>query len=98
MIYFVIRMKKVILVVLLVLFFVIGGMLVWDFSSDITGRAILDDYSYTKAICEGTFCQDYEVFCDGSEFVEMVPFDDAWVVHDDGWVDFRDDVELCLNR
>ncbi len=88
-------MEKLLLAVLFCLLVVAGAGLAWGLSGGITGDVILDEYSYTKAICEGTFCQDYEVICLGGELVEMIPFENAWVVHEDGWVDFRVDVGLC---
>ncbi len=95
MIYFVITMKKVVLVVLLVLFFIIGGMLVWNFFCCFTGQAILDDYSYTRAFCEDLVCEDYVVVCDGDEFVSKSLIEGSLVLHEEGWVDFRVDGDLC---
>ena len=88
-------MKKTILVALFILFFASGAGLLWEFSNGITGRAILDDYSYTRAFCEGLYCEDYEVFCNGNEFVKMVLVENSGILHEEGWVDFRKDEKLC---
>ena len=88
-------MKKLILVILFCLFVVGGIGLIWEYSGGITGNVILDEYSYTKAICEGIFCQDYEIFCLNGELIEMTSIEGAWVFHEDGWEDFRTDEGLC---
>jgi len=88
-------MKKAVLVILFVLGFFAAAVLAWEFGDGITGRVILDDYSYTRAICEGLVCSDYVVSCDGDEFVGMVIVEGSEIWHDEGWVDFRVEGSLC---
>lgn len=87
-------MRKEILWVLVFLFLLFGGVLVFEFFRGISGNAILDDYVYTRAICNGESCRDYEVVCDGDEFVEVREVVSGLVVLDEGWEDFRED-EVC---
>ena len=58
----------------------------------LTGEAVskLDNYSYTKAICDGNSCVDYEIACNGSELVDMKPVTGAVVLPSD-WEDPRDE-------
>jgi hypothetical protein len=91
-------MKKIILVglVLIVLF---GIGLNWTSSGGVTGNVVLDDMPhYTKAICdESNFCQDYMVYCNGSDVSRLVAIDGAFVWHDVDWVDPRGEAasRLC---
>lgn len=56
------------LVLIGVLFF-----LTFDIFQGITGGVVLNQYSYTKAICNETnFCEDYVVNCRGSEVVSVI--------------------------
>ena len=82
-------LRKIILVVLILLFFIFGGILVLSFFDGITGRAILDDYIYTRAFCEGLVCEDYFVVCDGKNFVERILIEGSLILHEEGWEDFR---------
>ncbi|MFH0808531.1 MAG: hypothetical protein V1888_02850 [archaeon] len=89
-------LRRIVLVVLIFLFFIFGGILVLSFFDGITGRAILDDYIYTRAFCEGLVCEDYFVVCDGNKFVEKILIEGNLVLHEEGWEDFRGENEsLC---
>lgn len=87
-------MRKEVLWVLIFLFLLIGGILVFEFFRGISGRAILDDYIYTRAICNNESCRDYEVVCDGDDFVEVREIGGGLVVLSEEWEDFRED-EIC---
>ncbi|NPE26996.1 hypothetical protein HNV12_03270 [Methanococcoides sp. SA1] len=90
-------MKKVVLIVLVVLFLLVGGVLVWAFDGGVTGNVVFVDLPhYTRAICDGdNFCQDYKVYCEDGELMGMVAIEGAVIQHFDDWVDPRVDGELC---
>lgn len=62
----------------------------------ITGKAVVSEeekqynYTYTKAVCDETHCQDYLITCDGSELLESTPIT-GMVSHDADWEDPRDE-------
>lgn len=55
-------------------------------------------HSYTKAICNSeNFCQDYEIFCENKNFINM-KFTGAAVQFPENWQDPRDEEtrnEVC---
>lgn len=88
-----------ILKVLVIVILLVGVALVY-FWTGITGAVVFDNTTYyTKAICDDeNFCQDYEIYCEGDVFVEMIPIDGAVVQHDWDWIDPRGEemkLELC---
>lgn len=56
-------------------------------------------YSYTTAICEGDFCQDHVVVCDGEDVVSTTPITGAAITVPNGWQDPRnaEDTEKFCN-
>lgn len=59
-------------------------------SATVTGAAVSDSYSYTKAICNDTnFCQDYVVVCNGNDLVSSTPITGATIQHSLSWQDPR---------
>jgi uncharacterized membrane protein len=60
---------------------------------------ILDNYTYTKAICNSTnFCQDYEIICNGKNILKSTPITGAFIQHDETWIDPREknsNTNLC---
>ncbi len=58
-----------------------------------------ETYMHTKAICNSTnFCQDYEIECNGSELISMIPVERAVVQHPQDWQDPRTETDknkLC---
>jgi len=85
-------MKKTrILILVMILLVLTGVFLVRLLSENVTGAAISNSrYSYTKAICEGNSCVDYEVVCNGDELVDMKPVTGA-VIFPSDWEDPRDE-------
>lgn len=78
-----------VLVILLVIMISFGAM-------SLTGRAIMNEYTYTRAFCNETnFCQDYIVTCDDNIAIDLTPISGAMVQHRDDWEDPRDDTTLC---
>jgi len=52
------------------------------------------DYVYTKAICDGNKCRDFEIACLDGEAIRMDPVTGT-VTFPFDWVDGRKDRELC---
>jgi hypothetical protein len=48
-------------------------------------------HSWTKAICNETHCQDYEIYCKDSEFVRQNPITGAVISIPKGWEDPRNE-------
>ena len=67
----------------------------------LTGQAIedskiLQEYTYTKAICNKTnFCQDYEIKCRDKTLISSSPITGAVIQHNSDWKDPRENKELC---
>ena len=87
-------MKKTILIFTLVfiLTLLVGAIL---FNYVITGE-IIDtapdrefDYQWTKAICDGNKCRDYNVTCKDGKVLDMVPITGE-VIFDENWIDPRE--------
>lgn len=89
-------MKKVfILVLLLALLALLLFFLFSDFSGKITGKTTNRYFhSLTKAICNQTHCQDYEIFCNGEEVVSRIPITGAIIRISDTWEDPREEIEI----
>lgn len=49
------------------------------------------NHSWTKAICNETACQDYEIYCNGDKFVKKIPITGAVIDIPNGWVDPRNE-------
>ena len=68
------------------------GILVFlsfNFLQGITGEVVVNQYSYTKAVCNETnYCEDYEIACRGEEIVSMT-FTGAAVQNLPDWEDPR---------
>ena len=55
----------------------------------------LDDYTYTKAICNKTkYCQDNLIKCDGNNLISITPITGSAVQFPDEWEDIRTDEEI----
>lgn len=69
------------------------------FQKNITGATIINEYSYTKAICNKTnYCQDYLIYCKGQEIISMNPITGAAIQNSADWKDPRNEEhikELC---
>lgn len=84
-------MKKIIQTgLILIAIVLIISILYLMFQERMTGRAIENQYLYTKAICnENNFCQDYEISCSNGEVAEMTPITGATIQHSSNWQDPR---------
>lgn len=47
------------------------------------------DMMWTKAICNDSYCQDYEIYCKNDELIDLKPITGAILVIDDDWRDPR---------
>jgi hypothetical protein len=62
---------------------------------NLTGKIILENYSYTKAICnESNYCEDYVVECLGKELKKFYPMGFA-IQQNKNWIDEREERRLC---
>jgi len=50
----------------------------------------VNNYSYTKAICEENFCQDYIISCNGTKLITKEPITGAAISLPKGWQDPRE--------
>ena len=92
------EMKKTITILIIVSFSLIGVLLFSIYNQNLTGSAVEDYHSYTKAICdENNFCQDYEITCDGENLINMNPITGASVQNPDDWKDPRGEDERNNN-
>jgi hypothetical protein len=72
-----------ILLFFLLLFFLFSILSPINFTA-LTGHATINRYTFTKAVCEGNYCQDYEISCEDGSLVEMravsekVRFSEDW--------------------
>jgi len=48
-------------------------------------------YSWTKAICNETSCQDYEIYCNEDKFVNQTAITGAVISIPKGWEDPRNE-------
>ena len=56
----------------------------------LTGETIVNDYTFTKAVCdENNFCQDYEIRCNGEQVVSQTHIKGASVQYPKDWKDPR---------
>lgn len=82
------KTKLAILIVLIIT--TISALYFLIIEVNITGRVILDNYTFTKAICdENNFCQDYEIACDGKILLKTTPIQGAVIQHERDWQDPR---------
>ena len=62
----------------------------------LTGQTIIEQYTYTKALCNETnFCQDYIISCEGETIKNMSPISKATIQHSKEWIDPRNDTKIC---
>ena len=86
-------MKYTIIILILI---IIGITTITISSFQITGEAILDEYTHTKAICNKTnFCQDYIITCKKNTLINKEPIPNAIVQHSKEWTDPRNNTSLC---
>ena len=85
-------MKKVIFtsIIILSIFLILAVILLFSYSFQITGQAIKNYSSFTKAICNSSnFCQDYIISCENEEIISINPITGAVIQHSENWSDPR---------
>lgn len=61
-------------------------------SGFVTGEVASENvYSWTKAICNETSCQDYEIFCKGNELINQTAITGAIMNIPENWIDPRNE-------
>jgi len=82
----------IIIAVLLLIFLIILTLNL----DKITGSAVSDahKYSYTKAICKETTCQDYEIVCNGHEIISITPLTEAIIKISKDWHEPRPEKDI----
>lgn len=70
------------------IFFAIFSIFLLFFLINFTNKS-LNNYSWTKAICNKTHCQDYEIVCEGKKIVSKNPVTGAIINIPNNWEDPR---------
>jgi hypothetical protein len=80
-------MKKI---VILIIFFVTLSILFSLIFINFLDKSP-ENYSWTKAICNNTHCQDYEIICDGKNIISQNPIIGAVIKISNDWEDPREE-------
>ena len=65
-------MKKLIISVLIIASLILILFLFFNSTRPITGEAIVNRHTFTKAICNETnYCEDYEIACENNEIKKI---------------------------
>ena len=83
----------IVLYILLALILILFGGLSLVYSKSVEQNFVFDS-TYTRALCSGRTCRDFEIKCLGDEVLEMKPIS-GFVTFSNEWVDLREDEELC---
>jgi len=81
--------KRLVVLSIIILIILAVGLIFLFFRARITGNVITgdviqDNFSFTKAICQDNYCQDYEIVCINKTLIslkpltEMARFPDSW--------------------
>jgi hypothetical protein len=82
------------IVILAVIAIALSAILGISLVRQLTGFAIQNYYTYTKAICnDSNYCQDYEIVCNGNDIVTTNPINGAVVQNPEDWEDPRPEEE-----
>lgn len=65
-----------------------------DFSGSLTGDVVLDEHTYTRAICNENKCIDVVITCFGGEVVSISPISELVNMGED-WEDIRNNESFC---
>ena len=92
------EIKAILLLVLLLVFLAGNLAFLMAFRSSITGKAVENKYTFTKAICNSdNYCEDYNISCSNGNLEFMKPTGNAVQFQED-FVDNRSQEErerLC---
>ena len=88
--------KYVILTCVLLVITLLFTIMAYFFTDDFSYGFDYDSSyrTYTTAFCSGQTCRDFVVSCSGKDVVSLKPIS-GFVSFGDGWVDLRDERELC---
>ena len=78
---------------IILLIFIIGVLSIsFIFAKSLTSKSNYEyDYSWTKAICNETHCQDYEIVCKNKKIIDQNPITGAVIEISEDWTDPRDE-------
>jgi len=85
--------KIILLIIALILLICLLSFNISGFYFNNSNSSLEYDYnhSWTKAICNETQCQDYEIYCNGSDLVKQIPITGAVISVPKGWEDPRNE-------
>lgn len=89
------RLKKI--TILLIAIIILLCLALFIINKNLTGKTIQEipnTYSYTKAICNSTHCQDYEIYCEKNKTKQIKPITGAIISIDENWKDPRTKKEI----
>jgi hypothetical protein len=84
-----ITLKTVIIVLVLILLIVFISLKISGYLEE--DSLYEYNHSWTKAICNETHCQDYEIYCKDDKFVRQSPITGAVMGIPKGWEDPRNE-------
>jgi hypothetical protein len=74
-------------ILVLLIFFIL-----FKISGFVTGSSISEySYSWTKAICNETHCQDYQIFCNKNQLINQTLITGAIIENPENWTDPRNE-------
>ena len=90
--------KTAILIFSILIIALIIGLFLFQRQKDISGKTILDVYTYTKALCnKSNYCQDYIITCQKNKTLDISPIAGAFTQKSQDWRDLRgnNSKDLC---
>lgn len=78
--------SRIILIIIIIGILSISFIFATNFSSKSNHKY---DYSWTKAICNETHCQDYEIVCKDKKVISQTPLTGAIIDINENWNDPR---------
>lgn len=90
------RTKTVIIVAILVLLIILVSLNISGLDSNNSNSSPEYTHSWTKAVCNETQCQDYEIYCNGNKLINQTAITGAVISIPKDWEDPRN--ETVRNR
>lgn len=86
-------MKRIIKITIisLILLIILISINISGIASDNSNSSLDYTHSWTKAICNETHCQDYEIYCNKDKLVKQIPITGAIISIDENWKDSRNE-------
>lgn len=80
------------IVLLIVALLILISLLSFRISGFVSNNSSLEyTNSWTKAICNETHCQDYEIYCNEDTLIKQIPITGAVIEIPENWVDPRNE-------